>query len=98
MSWRLRLGWPFVFAAKLRVTAHTGSMAPTGANQLRGMEGRMCVIGYLVSKNEPGARTIGSAGVDSIGIKWSGEMARDKSSVKEILGFGREAEPEPREL
>ena len=58
----------------------------------------MCVIGYLVSKNEPGARTIGSAGVDSIGIKWSGEVARDKFSVDEVLGSGREAEREPREI
>jgi hypothetical protein len=44
----------------------------------------MCVIGYLVSKNEPEVRTVGPAGVDSIGIKWSGPVGLRKVDGREI--------------
>jgi hypothetical protein len=37
----------------------------------------MCLIGYLTSMTLE-LRIAGSAGVDSLGIRWSGAVARDK--------------------
>jgi hypothetical protein len=44
----------------------------------------MCVINYLSSKT-PGRRLTCSRGVDSNGIKWSGEVARVGFSMREVL-------------
>jgi len=59
----------------------------------------VCVINYLLSRNKPGnGPGLRAAGVDSNGIKWSGETEQDEFSVREILDFGRGAEGERREI
>jgi hypothetical protein len=53
----------------------------------------MCVINYLASKT-PGLRMTCSQGVDSNGIKWSGEVAQGGFSVRDVLGLVQQPLPD----
>jgi hypothetical protein len=61
----------------------------------------MCVINYLVSGTSRLRMPMRPGGVDSIGIRWSGEVLQGRLSVREAVTserVGRTQSEQPREL